>query len=48
MSQGTLNTDHIVSLLLRDALPTLGERARSEVLRLVANYTELARAWLGS
>jgi hypothetical protein len=46
MSHDMLDPDRIVSLLLQDALPALGERARSEVLRLVANYTELARAWV--
>jgi hypothetical protein len=43
MSHDRINTNRIVSLLLRDAVPTLGERARAEVLRLVANYEELAQ-----
>src|SRR5437763_12501748 len=46
MSQVTLDTAHVIEPLLRDAVPTLGERARAEVLRLVAIYEELARDWL--
>ena len=46
MSQGTVDSVRIVGLLLQDAVPTLGERARTEVLRLVANYQELARMWM--
>ena len=46
MTQGKLDTDRVVRLLLRDALPTLGERARAEVLRLAVNYEELAREWM--
>ena len=46
MSQGKLDTDRVVQLLLRDAIPTLGERARIEVLRLATNYEELAREWI--
>jgi len=38
-----VDTERIVSLLLKDAVATLGERARSEVLSLAANYEELAR-----
>jgi hypothetical protein len=46
MSQDTLDSHRIVGLLLQDAVPTLGERARTEVLRLAANYKELARDWM--
>jgi hypothetical protein len=46
MSQSRVDTDRVVQLLLRDAIPTLGERARTEVLRLAANYEELAREWI--
>ena len=46
MSLGELDTGRVVRLLLQDAVPTLGERARAEVLRLAANYEELAREWL--
>jgi hypothetical protein len=48
MSQVTVDTDHIISLLLKDSVPTLGARARSEVLRLAVNYEELARAWMAA
>lgn len=46
MSHGNLDTDRVVQLLLRDAISTLGERARIEVLRLATNYEELAREWV--
>jgi len=46
MSQNTLDTNRVVQLLLRDAVPTLGERARAELHRLVANYEELAEEWM--
>ena len=46
MSEGALDTSRIVGLLLQDAVPTLGERARTEALRLVAHYEELAREWM--
>jgi hypothetical protein len=46
MSQDGFDTDRVVQLLLRDAIPTLGERARTEVRRLVDNYRELAREWV--
>jgi hypothetical protein len=46
MSHGALDSVRIVGLLLQDAVPTLGERARAEVLRLAANYEELARQWM--
>jgi len=41
-----VDTERAVTLLLRDAVPTLGERARAEVRRLVANYAELAAVWI--
>ena len=40
-----LETDRVARLLLDDALPTLGVRARAEVQALVANYAELAKDW---
>ena len=43
MSQRTLNVDRIVELLLRDAVSTLGEHARAEVLAVAANVQETAR-----
>jgi hypothetical protein len=46
MSQSNLDTDRVVQLLLQDALPAFGERARAEVLRLAANYAVLAREWV--
>ena len=46
MSQSKLETHRVVTLLLQDALPTLGERARGEVLRLAANYGDLAEVWM--
>ena len=46
MSQGKLDSDRVVRLLIRDAVPTLGEPARAEALRLAANYEELARDWM--
>jgi hypothetical protein len=46
MSQRRLDTDRVVQLLLRDALPAFGERARAEVLRLAVNYATLAREWM--
>jgi hypothetical protein len=46
MSQSKLDTTCVVQRLLHDALPTLGERARAEVLRLAANYAECAREWI--
>jgi hypothetical protein len=41
-----LDTDTITQLLLQDAIPTLGDRARDEVLRLSDNYQELALEWI--
>jgi hypothetical protein len=41
-----LDTERVVVLLLRDALPSLGERARADVLRLRAGYAELAEEWM--
>ena len=46
MSRSVVDTARIVQLLLHDALPTLGERARAEVLRLAASYEALAREWM--
>lgn len=46
MSQSKLDTNRVVQLLLRDSLPTLGERARAEVLRLASNYEALAGEWM--
>ena len=46
MSQGKLDTDRVGRLLLQDSVPTLGERARAEVLRLAANYKALAQEWI--
>ena len=46
MSQYHLDTNHVVQLLLRDCVPTLGERARAEVLRLAASHEALAREWM--
>ena len=48
MSQSKLDTTRVVQLLLRDALPTLGERARAEVLRLAANHERRAGEWIES
>jgi hypothetical protein len=48
MSQSKLDTSLVVRLLLQDSVPTLGERARAEVLRLAANHETLAREWLES
>jgi hypothetical protein len=41
-----IDSEHIVHLLLADALPSLGERARAEIERLVRNYERLARDWM--
>lgn len=46
MTRSSLETSHVVQLLLRDAVPTLGERAPAEVHRLVANYQALAHEWI--
>ena len=46
MSQSKLDTNRVVQVLLDDALPTLGERARAEVLQLANNYEQLAREWI--
>jgi hypothetical protein len=46
MSQGRVDTERVVQLLLRDAIPTLGERARTEALRLATDYAELAQEWI--
>lgn len=46
MSQGKLDTDRVIRLLLQDCVPSLGERARAEVLRLAANYEVLAQEWI--
>ena len=43
MSQGQLDTDRVVRLLMADAVATLGERARAEVLAAAANAEENAR-----
>ena len=48
MSKNTVDSDRIIGLLLKDAVLTLGERARSEVLSLAANYQALAREWLAT
>jgi hypothetical protein len=45
MSLDEIDTTRVVRLLLQDAVPTLGARAHAEVLRLAANYTELAHEW---
>ena len=46
MSQMNLDTERAVGLLLKDAVPTLGVRARAGVRRLAANYAELAEEWI--
>jgi len=46
MSQSKPDTNRVVHLLLQDSVPTLGERARAEVLRLAANYNALAQEWI--
>ena len=46
MSSRNIQPDHVVELLLRDAIPTLGERARGEVVRLARNYESLAEEWI--
>jgi len=46
MSQSKIDPDRVIRLVLQDSIPTLGERARAEVLRLAANYEELAREWM--
>lgn len=47
MSQGTLDTERIVRLLLADAIATLGERARADVLAVAENMDENnAQVWL--
>ena len=46
MSQSKLDTNRVVRLLLQDSVPTLGERARAEVLRLAASYKALAQEWI--
>jgi len=46
MSQRTLDTERIVRLLMADAIATLGERARAQVLAVAANMEENARLWL--
>lgn len=43
MSQNTLNTQYIVRLLLADAVATLGEGVRSEVLATATNAAEIAQ-----
>lgn len=43
MSSVRLDTDRIVQLLSRDAVATLGERARAEVLATAASVAENAR-----
>jgi hypothetical protein len=42
MSQATLDTERIVRLLLADAMATLGEHARAEVLAVAASLGENA------
>jgi hypothetical protein len=46
MSRDMIDTDRITSLLLADAVPSLGERARAEVRQLVANYEQHAQQWM--
>jgi len=46
MSQSKLDTNRVARLLLQDSVPTLGERAAAEVIRLAANYEALAREWI--
>ena len=42
----SLDTERVSGLLLQDAVPTLGARARVEVRRLVAIYSDLAEDWI--
>ena len=46
MSHTELDTDRAVRLLMADAVATLGERARAEVLAAAANVEESARLWM--
>jgi len=46
MSESQIDTIRVVELLLQDAIPTLGERARVEVLQLAANYEARAGEWI--
>lgn len=46
MSQVTLDTERVPQLLIADAVATLGEWSRAEVLAAAANMEENARVWL--
>ena len=46
MSLRSLDTETIVRLVLQDAEPSLGARAREEALRLATNYSALALEWI--
>jgi len=46
ISNTMIDTHRVMAHLLSDAIPTLGERARAEVLRLAAHYESLAQEWL--
>jgi hypothetical protein len=43
MSQSNLDPDRIVRLLMKDAVSTLGEGARAEVLAVAASVERRAR-----
>lgn len=43
MSQARLDTDRVVRRLMADAVATLGDRARREVLAVAANVAQLAQ-----
>jgi hypothetical protein len=45
-SPRVLDTHRIVTGLVADAVATLGERARAQVLAVAANMEQLAREWL--
>ena len=42
----SIDTQRSTELLLQDAVPTLGARARDEVRRLVSIYADLAEDWI--
>lgn len=46
MSQDALDTERIARLLIADAVTSLGEWAREEVLAVVANMKQMAQLWL--
>jgi hypothetical protein len=48
MSQNTLDPERIAQLLIADAVASLGEWARAEVLAVVVNTKANARLWLES